>query len=264
MYKGLKKMMLLIPSIELSKGKATEQIQGVQGTEELYLFLKSNPQELVKLIRRENTKCLNLYDKDSFLKNDDVEIDKNLNWQVIKQMCQNTDIPIQLESDVQTIEQVEFLFNLGICRLSLTNNLFSNTLLKEALNRYGCSKVSIVIDADDILDLELLLETIFFGFSEFKYLRLVLDLKNSEYFSIQTLSDYFSNLITHNPIVKKNQIKFTLKNFIQNSEELYSVYKLEKFNIDSVIIGKPILENTFPCQQIWRNAEAILEKIPTT
>lgn len=256
-------MILLIPNIDITQGMCSEKIKGVEGTDELYDYLKCNPDELIKLIRRENAKSVNIVDIDSFSNEDyqTVKMDNKLSIDTIKYVCRNTDIPIQLESFVSNSEEVDELFELGIYRLIVKNNLRSNVLNKNIINKYGSSKISLILDIDDFLDLEILLETIFINYMEFKNLRVVLDLKHSDLFVMENMNEYFSTLLSNNSIIKKNNFKFTLKNFVKNSEELYSINQLEKFNIDSVIIGTELNNNIFPCQNIWRNIESKLEKI---
>ncbi len=44
-----------------------------------------------------------------------------------------------------------------------------------------------------------------------------------------------------------------------NYQELEYLNKNAGHGIDSVIMGDSLYKNSFPCQKIWRNAEALIE-----
>lgn len=257
-------MILLIPNIDISMGMCAEKIKGEEGTDALYDFLSCNPDELIKLIRRENAKSVNLVDLDSFdelnIINHNSQIDLTKNLEMVKFVCKNTDIPIQLETYIESIDDIQKLFDLGIYRLIIKNNLKTNVINQGIIDKYGSSKISIILDADDYMDLEILLETIFINYMTYKNLRLVIDCNHSEFFDLETMNEFFSNMIFTNPRLKTNNYKFTLKNFVKSSQDLFSINQLEKYNIDSVIIGTELNNNIFPCQKIWRKIESKLEE----
>jgi len=60
-------------------------------------------------------------------------------------------------------------------------------------------------------------------------------------------------------LCKKSGMKITLYNGINNAEDLWKINDYFKYGIDSVVLGEPIFKNYFPCQKIWRLAEAELE-----
>ncbi len=50
--------------------------------------------------------------------------------------------------------------------------------------------------------------------------------------------------------------KVTLSGGIRNKDELMDVQKIMPLGIDSVIVGRALYENRFPCQKLWRVAES--------
>ena len=42
------------------------------------------------------------------------------------------------------------------------------------------------------------------------------------------------------------------------------IQELEKYGVDSVVIGKPLYENRFPCQALWRLNELVLTDLGPT
>jgi phosphoribosylformimino-5-aminoimidazole carboxamide ribotide isomerase len=46
---------------------------------------------------------------------------------------------------------------------------------------------------------------------------------------------------------------------IGGPEQLWALQELKSIGIDSVVIGRALYENKFPCQGMWRSIEAKLE-----
>lgn len=46
---------------------------------------------------------------------------------------------------------------------------------------------------------------------------------------------------------------------IASPEQLWELQRSAPANVDSVVIGRALYENRFPCQGIWREIEAKLE-----
>jgi phosphoribosylformimino-5-aminoimidazole carboxamide ribotide isomerase len=49
--------------------------------------------------------------------------------------------------------------------------------------------------------------------------------------------------------------KVTISGGVRNKDELMDIQKLIPIGIDSVIVGRALYENKFPCQKLWRVAE---------
>ena len=54
---------------------------------------------------------------------------------------------------------------------------------------------------------------------------------------------------------EKTGMKITASGGVSNSEDLRKLDELKAFGVDSVIIGKALYENNFPCQQLWYGYE---------
>lgn len=266
-------MILLIPNINLKNSKSSEIINGEIGTEEFYNNLSCNPEELIKLIRRENAKSVNIVDLDSYdinnLNNNyfDLEYDNNelannnKNLLTIENLCRNTDIPIQLETNIKKSTDVDKILGLGVYRVSIKINsdLSNIEFIKFLLDDFGTNKISIVYELKktklhngSILDL--LKE-----FENYKNLRIIIDFDKIKYINLDELENLFIEIIEKGSFVKTKNIRFTIKNFIKNSKDLFSIKSFEKYNIDSLIIGNELNNNIFPCQKIWREIESKVE-----
>ena len=60
------KLLVIIPQIELQKGFCNFCIKGASEMTQVYYFMSQNPDVLSKLLRRENSKILCIFDLDSF------------------------------------------------------------------------------------------------------------------------------------------------------------------------------------------------------
>ncbi len=130
--------MLIIPSFELENGICSWCIQGEPGTEELYENLQRRPDELIKLLRRENFKALHILDKDSLIHGK--EIDFNLIRKITDagRYSRGTSCRFQIIDDCKTAIEA------GLYRLIISNEMlliliFVKKLLKNSLLRgYVC------------------------------------------------------------------------------------------------------------------------------
>ena len=59
-------------------------------------------------------------------------------------------------------------------------------------------------------------------------------------------------------------VRVTAQGGIQGYRDLLLLQELEKFGVDSVIVGRALYENRFPCQRLWRlNEEELTDLGPT-
>jgi phosphoribosylformimino-5-aminoimidazole carboxamide ribotide isomerase len=65
-------------------------------------------------------------------------------------------------------------------------------------------------------------------------------------------------------MARKTMVRITSGGGISNYKELIKAQELEKYGVDSVIIGKALYENNFPCQRLWRLNEKLLTELGPT
>jgi phosphoribosylformimino-5-aminoimidazole carboxamide ribotide isomerase len=51
-------------------------------------------------------------------------------------------------------------------------------------------------------------------------------------------------------------MRITASGGISGLDDLMKIQELEPLGVDSVVIGRALYENRFPCQEIWRLSEA--------
>jgi phosphoribosylformimino-5-aminoimidazole carboxamide ribotide isomerase len=64
------------------------------------------------------------------------------------------------------------------------------------------------------------------------------------------------NLELSKLIAETTDRRVTHSGGVSNMKELAKLNELSAFGVDSVIIGRALYENRFPCQKIWRIAES--------
>ncbi|MES2764457.1 MAG: HisA/HisF-related TIM barrel protein, partial [Bacteroidota bacterium] len=138
-------MLLVIPAIELRNGVCMRSVQGEPGTEELYSSLRTHPEEFAKLWRRENSKTIHITDINA-LENGDLLTNAHLIGQIVR----SVDIPVQLFSSCETIEDCEFWLENGIYRIILSVLAFKNSEeVSKLIGKYTPSRVVMGIRSDN-------------------------------------------------------------------------------------------------------------------
>lgn len=249
-------MVLVIPLVELRNGFCSFCIEGERGTEEFYVRLTKNPKELTKLLRRENAKSLHIVDYDSLR---DPSSRKNKN--AIMYIAQNLDIPVELHSVFQTAAEADNYLNNGIYRVVTGRLAFMDpTGFSALIKEYTPSRVAFGIFPDSgvinikdpkvsITDMEACRYAASLGAKRVVY-------GESDWEQAPDMPD----LSTAIRIYSETGMKVTLFEAVRSAPELWRVNDMGQYGIDSVVIGRALYENKFPCQKIWRLIEAKLEK----
>ena len=236
-------MILVIPEILIINGKCAFCIEGEEGTEKVYSDFAENPDKLCTLFRRENAKSLHVSDMDSFESGPENRDD-------IVKFTQSVDIPISYYRKFKDKNECEYYLNNGIYRTVLSSDSdLSFDEIKELTNKYTPSRIIYYLkSANGSINED---ENLFQNLTDSGINRLQIN-NDSGSFSDET--------ILQNLPFLKNKFRITLYGGVDSYKALAALLNLNHYGIDSVIIGKPLYENKFPCQKIWRLIEAELEK----
>lgn len=247
--------MLIIPSLELENGICSHCITGEPGTEGMYHNLQNHPEQLIKLLRRENFKALHIIDKDSLLHGKDVDFD------LIKKITEAVDIPVELHADYKNQYDCKIALESGLYRLIISNEMLLNIdFCRQLIKDFSPSRIcfGIILHNNELWDSTLK--------QHFTPPELINNLVSNGAKRI-LLGTYNSVFIGDDIDLKQLELNFSNKNFrvtvyggINTPEKLWEISRDKSRNIDSVIIGQAIFGNAFPCQKIWRLIEAELEK----
>jgi phosphoribosylformimino-5-aminoimidazole carboxamide ribotide isomerase len=251
-------MILIVPAIDIRDGKCVRLVQGEPGTEKIY---SDDPVQMAVLWRGENAKALHVVDLDGAFG----EEMKNL--ALIRQIVDKVDIPVQIGGGIRTFEQVKQLIEIGVSRVVLGTAAIENPeLVSRVVLSFGMRKVAVGIDAKNgivmtkgwkkntgIQALELALEMKRLGIGRIVYTDISRDgmLTGPNFEAIRE-------------IAQKSGLRVTASGGISGYEDLMKIQELEKFGVDSVIVGKALYENRFPCQTLWRLNERELDDLGPT
>ncbi|MEY3386939.1 MAG: hypothetical protein RIR53_1750 [Bacteroidota bacterium] len=248
-------MLLIIPAIDLTEGQALRCIRGVPGTEQLYSQISEHPVELAQLWRRENAKCLHVTDIDSW-KGRSSEV----NDRTVVLMQKSIDVPVQYVTRRDTVDAYRRLLEQGVYRVALNVVVWTDPEgVRQLLEQYGPSRVIFGVRAHDgQIDLGKGAGTV----SDEEFIRRVAGLGGKRV--LYTEVDWEGNLTgedlsTIRRVASIASVRLTMAGGIASPEQLWQLQHDVPGNVDSVVIGRAMYENRFPCQAIWREIEADLE-----
>lgn len=239
--------MLVIPAIDLRRGRCVRHKEGHLEDEMQYF---EDPVQMSKLWRVQNAKVLHLANLDA-AKNDAI----GLNKQRIAKVAECLDIPVQVGGGIRTLEEMEWLLDAGIYRLVVGTLAVTNPeQIEEAIARFGSSRIVVGIDAQDgkvktngrtnesntdaishALDMEK---------------RGVRRITYTDISREGTLSG--PNIPAYRALTSRlTKTRITAAGGVSGYRDLLALQSLEALGVDSVIIGRALYENKFPCQQFW-------------
>jgi phosphoribosylformimino-5-aminoimidazole carboxamide ribotide isomerase len=240
-------MLLIIPAIEIREQHCVRTVSG--SDHDLY---SDDPVTMVKLWRTENAKSLHVTDIDGAL------CGKPMNKDIIKKMIEAVDIPIEVGGGLRTFEDVSEMFALGAYRVLVSTMMVERPDdAKRCLEQFGPSKVVVGIDAvnglaairgwqetSGLTPLSVALNARALGFRRIVYTDV-------------TLHRNFGgvNLDALRQLAEATGLRITSAGGIRGVDDLLKVQELERYGVDSVIIGRALYENRFACQALWRMSE---------
>ena len=243
--------LLVIPSIDIKNRKAVRVVRGIP---ELNCSAYGNdPVEMAMIWRAENSKVVHIVDFNA------AHNHSHVNFDIIKQICESVIIPVEYGGGIKTLEDAEQAFDLGVFRIVIGTLAYENKdEFVKILNKYSPFKVVAAIDVieGDVVIKGRSMQT---GISAVDYA------KELEAMGVARiiLTDVKSNGMMRGPnialaniIAENTNLKITLSGGLSGYRDLHNVQTKGDPQIDSVIIGRALYENRFPCQKIWRVAES--------
>lgn len=251
-------MILILPAIDLKDGKCVRLVQGAQGTEKIY---SDDPVKMAVLWRGENAKTLHVVDLDGAFEG------KMKNIDVLRRMIDAVDIPIQVGGGIRTYEQVKQLIDCGVVRVVLgTAAIEDPDLVAQCIKEFGARRIVIGIDAKNGIVMTK-------GWKEntgIEAVSLALNMKSLGICRIVYTDITRDGMLTgpnFNEIKEmavKTQLRVTAAGGISGYQDLIKLQELEQYGVDSVIVGKALYEDKFPCQELWRENESALDDLGPT
>ncbi|MBT8379191.1 MAG: 1-(5-phosphoribosyl)-5-[(5-phosphoribosylamino)methylideneamino] imidazole-4-carboxamide isomerase [Ignavibacteria bacterium] len=243
--------LLVIPAIDIKNGKCVRSVQGIPELD-CYEY-GDDPIEMAKIWRAENAKMIHIVDFDGAH-----ELSKR-NYKIIEEICSSVVIPVEFSGGIRNMEDAEIIMNTAISRLGINTLAVNNR--KEFLkvfNKYGPSKIVITLDVQDE---ELIIKgrTTKSGIHYRNFTKEMVEVGIKRFI----VCDITRNGTLNGPNIELSKeiaeitgARVTHAGGIRNKDELMDIQKLVSLGVDSVIVGRALYENRFPCQKLWRVAES--------
>ncbi|MBV6511657.1 MAG: 1-(5-phosphoribosyl)-5-[(5-phosphoribosylamino)methylideneamino] imidazole-4-carboxamide isomerase [Ignavibacteriales bacterium] len=242
--------LLIIPSIDIKYGTTVRVVQGIP---ELNCSEYGNdPVEMARIWRAENAKMLHVVDFDGFSAHSD------RNYAIIKEICSSVIIPVEFAGGIRNLVDADNIFSFGVSRAVISTVVFEDwDEFCRILDKYGPKKIVVALDVVDnelvikgrkvktgIHPLELAYKLKTTGIERL----IVTDVKRNGMLS-------GPNIELSRKVAETTGLKVTHSGGIRNKDELMDLQSLIPVGVDSVIVGRALYENRFPCQKLWRVAE---------
>lgn len=247
-------MLLVIPSIEMIDGESSLCVSSEDKDKELYDALQANPLAMCKLFRRENSKALYIVDRDSLS-----GLNNYVNSNAILYLIDGVDIPIQVYSEFTNVEECRMFLNAGVYRVILGSLPFTDPVgVTKLIKEFTPSRVAFNFRVDTGFVYFQSVQKEMRDSSYATYIkslgadRIIYSIENpvkNDYDILQDISEFS----------KSTGLKITLQDMCSTSKQLLKLNEERFFGVDSLILGKALYDNNFPCQKIWRAIESELE-----
>lgn len=232
-------MLLVIPAIDLRGGRCVRLRQSGYEEEAVYF---DDPVKMARLWRVQNAKVLHLADLDGARRNEAQRRASDENRVLIREITAVLDIPVQA-SGAYTLEDVEGLLEAGVYRVVIEEA--APELIAEALDRHTAHRIAPRLEAPENGRAEVLAEraSALMGLG---LRRIVFSVAPSASGPSGPGVPALRALAAH---LEGGRI--TVAGGIRGYRDLLRLQELAPLGVDSVVVGRALYENRFPCQQFW-------------
>lgn len=249
--KNIQKNLLIIPSIDIKDGKIVRVVQEIP--ELKCIEYGDDPVEMAMIWRTENAKLLHIVDFDCS------QIESKKNFYLVEQICKSVIIPIEFAGGVRNMTDAEELFNIGVHRLALGTLAYEDlpTFVK-ILEKYGPNKIVVSLDIiDDFICIRS--RRVKTNVNYLDFAKKISNIGVERFIVTDVLKNGLMqgiNIEYSLNVANVTNRKVTHSGGVSGYKDLSEIQKHINEGIDSVIIGRALYENKFPCQKIWRIAES--------
>jgi phosphoribosylformimino-5-aminoimidazole carboxamide ribotide isomerase len=231
--------MLIIPAVDIMGGKCVRLVQGDPTKLKVYF---NNPLEAAKLLEDQGAELIHLIDLDAAL-------GSGQNMEAIEKILKNLRVKLQIGGGIRTIEKAEILLKLGASRVIFGTAAIQNpTLIKEAVRRYGSTRIAVAIDEKKD-------KVTFHGWkdqSEINYLDLAHRFETMEVGTIIFTSTSVDGTLKGPQVEKIVRLVETVKMPVIASGGIASLNDLVELTgtgVDGVVVGTALYEGKFTLKQ---------------
>jgi len=249
-------MILVIPAIDLRRGKCVRLIHGEAGTEKVY---SDDPVKMATVWRGENFKALHVVDLDGAFAGKPVNLD------ALKLIVDAVDIPVEFGGGLRTYEDVKEAIDIGVYRVIIgTAAVNDEDLLIRLLVEFGPRRVAVGIDMlDGIVQVKGWKDSSGLSATDLGKRLKEKGVGRVIYTDISrdgTLTGVNAEAMKEFAI--QTGLRVTASGGVASYADLLKLQELEPYGVDSVVVGKALYENKFPCVGLWRVNEKELSEAP--
>lgn len=243
-------MILLIPAIDLLGGRCVRLWQGSYEHETVYYH---DPVRMARLWREQNARALHVVDLDAA--RGKAAAHKN-NRAAIGGICSALDIPVQVGGGIRSLADIRAAIALGVSRVILgTAAVRDPDLVGRAVQHFGPGKVAVGIDArDGEVRVEGWTSGSGIGAADLAVDMEARGVRRIIYTDIGrdgTMEG--ANVDAYRSLAAKlKHALITASGGVGSYKDLLALNAIRHEGVDSVIVGRSLYENRFPCQKIWR------------
>lgn len=243
--------LLVIPSIDIKDGKTVRVVQGIPELDcQDYC---SDPVEMAMIWRAENAKVIHVVDFNAAWGED------HNNLHIIEKICSSVIIPVELAGGIRSLDEAKRAIDAGVYRVVIGSLAIENpSEFKKIMDAFGPKHVAAAIDVynNEVIIKGRRTKT---GLTPEEFVSKVDGMGIERYI----VTDVERNGMLTGPnvdlscrIAEATKQKVTHSGGVKNKDDLMKIQEYIPQGIDSVIVGRALYENNFPCQRLWRVAES--------
>ncbi|GMO64778.1 MAG: 1-(5-phosphoribosyl)-5-[(5-phosphoribosylamino) me thylideneamino]imidazole-4-carboxamide isomerase [Endomicrobiia bacterium] len=133
--------MIVIPAIDIRQGNSVRLKQGKIDAETIY---STDPVFIAKLWKAKGAQRIHVVDLDGAFNG------MNINKDIIRNICMEVDIHVEVGGGIRDMDKVEEVFDMGASYVVLgTVAVYNPEIVRKSIDKYGPKKIIVAVDAKD-------------------------------------------------------------------------------------------------------------------
>jgi phosphoribosylformimino-5-aminoimidazole carboxamide ribotide isomerase len=231
-------MLLVIPAIDLLDEHCVRRAGDAFVREARYF---DDPVKMARLWRLQNARTLHVVGHDH---------GDQCRRAILKSVCDAVDIPVQVAGGFHSAEDIDSAFAAGVYRIVMEIESDEDAaFFAENVARYGNSRVVACLHAREGMLAarpDVSAGALAAHLEEVGCRRLVYSDTNPAGYMLAPNFDAVATIADG-----LHRSRLTVSGGISGYDDLMRVSDLREYGVDSVVIGRALYENRFPCQQFW-------------
>ncbi|MDR0956340.1 MAG: 1-(5-phosphoribosyl)-5-[(5-phosphoribosylamino)methylideneamino]imidazole-4-carboxamide isomerase [Endomicrobium sp.] len=240
--------MIIIPAIYIRQGNSVKLKQGKIETEIIY---STEPVFIAKLWKAKGAQRIHVVDLDGAFGG------TNLNMGIIKNICSQVDIPVEVGGGIRSMNKIKEVFDLGATYVVLgTVAVYNPKIVRQAIDKYGSEKIIVSVDAKDgkvAID----------GWKDVTHIdfwKLVNNIKNIGIKEILYTDISRDGMFTGPDFagikkISESGIKIIVSGGVKTVNDLIELKKYEKSGVIATIVGSALYADEFKLEDAIRMLE---------